>query len=277
LITDWVCPPLEAVSRRHTEFDPGDRVVIFTAKAGVQRFILGDSEIRLEPGNTVVLSARTTPKLRLSMTGQMRKRTIAFPAVSLEACGSDGPVPESLMLDESRPLVKLFRDYVDAIWPRLGEMNAAEIEVTRSSLLHLIAGAMRPEPLMLGDPALLPALRLQLEQWILENLTERVLVEDIAHANNVSTRTVHRAFALTGDTVGSVIRTHRLTNARRDLVTTQLPIGAIAHKWGYYDASHFGREFRRAFSASPGEYRDEFALHHQPHAHAVLGLLPTAG
>jgi AraC-like DNA-binding protein len=276
LITDWNCPPLEGVRSRATDFDPGDRVVLFTAQAGAQAFTLGDREISLRPGNTVVLSARSTPKLRLRMTERMRKRTIAFPAVSLEACGSDGPAPESLILDESRPLVKLFRDYVDAIWPRLREMNAAEIEVTRSSLLHLIAGAMRPEPSMLGDQALLPALRLQLEQWIIENLPERVLVEEIAHANNVSTRTVHRAFALTGDTVGSVIRTHRLTNARRDLVTTHLPIGAVAHKWGYYDASHFGREFRRAFSASPGEYRDEFGLHQQAKAQVDLGSLQTA-
>jgi AraC family transcriptional regulator, positive regulator of tynA and feaB len=219
-----------------------------------------------------------TPKLRLRAAGRMRKRTIAFPAISLEACGSDGPVPESLILDESRPLVKLFLDYVDAIWPRLREMNAADIEVTRSSLLYLIAGAMRPEPSTLGGEAFLPALRLQLEQWIIENLSlGRVQVEEIAHANNVSTRTVHRAFALTGDTVGTVIRTHRLTNARRDLVTTRLPKNAIAHKWGYYDASHFGREFRRSFSASPGDYRDEFGRHHQTNGRAELGSLLTAG
>lgn len=279
LITEWRCPPLEAVGARHNDVDPGDRVVVFTARSGVQRFMLGDREIALQPGNTVVLSTPTmTPKLRLRVAGHMCKRTIAFPAASLESCGSDGPVPESLILDESRPLVKLFCDYVDAIWPLLEGMNAAEIEVTRSSLLHLIAGTMRPEPSTLESQAFLPALRLQLEQWIIENLSlGRVLVEEIAHANNVSTRTVHRAFALNGDTVGSFIRTHRLTSARRDLVTTQLPIGAIALKWGYYDASHFGREFRRSFSASPGDYRDEFGLHRRTNARPDLGTLQTAG
>lgn len=274
LITDWTCPPLEAVRSRRADLDDGDRVVLLTAHAGLQRFLLGDREIALKPGATLLLSARMTPKLRLTIAGPMRKRSIAFPAVSLEACGSDGFVPESRILDESRPLMKLIRAYVDAIWPRLGEMNAAEVEVTRSSLLHLIAGALRPEPSTLGGEAFLPALRVQLEQWIIDNLQlGRVLVEEIAHANSVSTRTVHRAFALTGDTVGSIIRTHRLRNARRDVVSTRLPMSAIAHKWGYYDASHFGREFRRAFSASPGDYRNEFGLR----LPADQGALATAG
>jgi AraC-like DNA-binding protein len=278
LITDWNCPPLEAGSSRDTEFDPGDRVVVLTAQTGVQRIMLGDVELSLQPGTMVMLSTRATAKLRLSMSRRMRKRTLTFPAVSLEACGSDRSVPESMVLDETRPLVKLFRDYVDAIWPRLQEMNASEIEATRSSLLHLIAGAIRPEQSSVADQAWLPALRLQLEQWIIDNLAlGRVLVEEIAHANNVSTRTVHRAFSLTGDTVGSVIRAHRLSNARRDLVTTHLPVGAIAHKWGYYDASHFGRDFRRSFSVSPGGYRDEFGMSQEANEQPDLGSLQKVG
>jgi AraC-like DNA-binding protein len=39
-------------------------------------------------------------------------------------------------------------------------------------------------------------------------------------------------------------------------VHTNLSIAAIAHRWGFCDASHFGREFRRHLSLSPGDYRE---------------------
>ena len=60
----------------------------------------------------------------------------------------------------------------------------------------------------------------------------------------------------TGDTVGAVVRKYRLAAARDDLVHTNLSIAAIAHRWGFCDASHLGREFRRYLSLSPGDYRE---------------------
>jgi AraC-like DNA-binding protein len=38
-------------------------------------------------------------------------------------------------------------------------------------------------------------------------------------------------------------------------VHTASSSAAIAHRWGFCDASHLGREFRREFSMSPGDYR----------------------
>ena len=73
-------------------------------------------------------------------------------------------------------------------------------------------------------------------------------------------RTVHRAFAATGDTVGSVVRRHRLAAARKDLVHTTQSVATIAYRWGFCDASHLGREFRREMSMSPGDYRDAYSV-----------------
>jgi AraC-like DNA-binding protein len=75
----------------------------------------------------------------------------------------------------------------------------------------------------------------------------------------VSTRTIHRAFALTGDTMKSVVRAQRLAAVRQDLLNTNLTIARIAHRWNYCDASHLGREFRDAFGISAGEYRQTYA------------------
>ncbi|MDV7269017.1 helix-turn-helix transcriptional regulator, partial [Rhodococcus oxybenzonivorans] len=140
----------------------------------------------------------------------------------------------------------------------------AEVDAARDALLTLVAGVIRSNTCAAYDgPALLPALRSQLEGWIKEHLRGGpIRVVDMAKAFNVSSRTVHRAFSLTGDTVGSVVRMQRLAGARRDVVATSLPIGSIAHRWGYYDASHFGREFKTFLSMSPSDYRDSFGAFH---------------
>ena len=68
-------------------------------------------------------------------------------------------------------------------------------------------------------------------------------------------RTVNRIFNATGQTVGEVIRVRRLARAREDLVDSDRPVSAIAHRWGFSDPSHFTRSFKAHYGASPREYR----------------------
>lgn len=112
----------------------------------------------------------------------------------------------------------------------------------------------------MNDQSALPALRAQLDRSIAERLKDGpVRLEDLAAEHRVSTRTIHRAFELTGDTMKSVVRAQRVAAVRHDLLNTNLTIAAIAHRWNYYDASHLGREFRRVFGISAGEYRQSYA------------------
>ena len=39
------------------------------------------------------------------------------------------------------------------------------------------------------------------------------------------------------------------------LKTTRLPVAEVALRVGYDDPSRFGRHFKRAFSATPAQYR----------------------
>jgi AraC-like DNA-binding protein len=78
----------------------------------------------------------------------------------------------------------------------------------------------------------------------------------IASAHAVSIRTVHRVFSATGQTVGEVVRLRRLARARDDLTSGARPISAIAHRWGFYDTSHFSRTFKARYGSSPADYRN---------------------
>lgn len=57
----------------------------------------------------------------------------------------------------------------------------------------------------------------------------------------------------------SVVRAQRVAAVRQDLLNTNLTIATIAHLWNFYDAGRLGREFRRVFGISAGEYRQNHA------------------
>jgi AraC-like DNA-binding protein len=176
-----------------------------------------------------------------------------------------GDIPCCLLLDRDRPLVPLFRSFLDQVWRQAPGMNASELEAARAALVALTAGAIRTQGRSAADRSALPALRAQLDKWITRNLDKGpIRVEDLAAAHNVSTRTIHRAFAATGDTMTSVVRARRLAAVREDIIHTDLTVAAIAHRWGYYDPSHLGREFRRFFGAAPSEYRQAYGCCGRP-------------
>lgn len=77
----------------------------------------------------------------------------------------------------------------------------------------------------------------------------------IAAVHHVGLRTLHRRYAASGLTVASWIRGRRLERARRDLVTTSLPVSTIAARWHFADSGHLARAFRAVYGVSPSAYR----------------------
>ncbi|WP_393915914.1 AraC-like ligand-binding domain-containing protein [Halostreptopolyspora alba] len=80
----------------------------------------------------------------------------------------------------------------------------------------------------------------------------------IAAAHHVSLRHLHAAFEPTDHTVASLIRLRRLERCQRDLsdpLLAHVPVAAIAARWGFADASHFGQVFKRHTGLPPGEFR----------------------
>jgi AraC family transcriptional regulator, positive regulator of tynA and feaB len=257
LITDWECPQLEGVRGNNFTRRDDDALLLFTASAGKQIIECEDQTVVLRPGGVLITSTRVPG--RFVIPHRLTKRTIRVPMTALSRFDTGSRVPKCLLMDTAEnPLAKILQDFLIGIDGQYGRMTSVEIEAARNALLTLIAGMLRASELPdVGDGELLPLLRRQLEAWIVNHLSDgAVRVRDLAAAHNVAPRTVHRAFEATGDTVGSIVRKHRLAAARDDLVNTNLSIAAIAHRWGFCDASHLGREFRREMSLSPSDYRE---------------------
>ncbi|WP_197517352.1 helix-turn-helix transcriptional regulator [Microbacterium karelineae] len=258
LVTDWVCTASEGTVCADRLADQAESLLVLAPLAGRQHLRTGDETFVLQPGNILLLNNRTAAAF--TIPDHLTKRTIKVPAVALSGFGLTHRLPDHLLLETaSSPLTLVFYDFLMSVNRRLPGMSGGEIESTRSALLALLAGLISGTRTDTASNDLLSVLRRQMEQWIAEHLDKGpIRLADMARAHNVAPRTVHRAFSSTGDTLGEVVRARRLAAARDDLVRSASTISAIAHRWGYCDASHFGREFRRGFGSAPGAYREAF-------------------
>ncbi|MEU0316785.1 helix-turn-helix transcriptional regulator [Nocardioides sp. NPDC006273] len=262
LLTDWDCPSFDGYVSRSVmkgEFDR-DVVVVMAGYAGEERLSFNETDALLGPGALLIVNGDGLRRASFSVRHSLRKRTLVVPCSALRAAGGALAIPSALSLGPDRPLVNMFHTFLGQVWTGLPEMTAIEREAVRTALITLLAGIVQSEGTGVNDQSALPALRAQLDRSIAERLNDGpIRLEDLAAEHRVSTRTVHRAFELTGDTMKSVVRAQRVAAVRQDLLNTNLTIAAIAHRWNYYDASHLGREFRRVYGISAGEYRQHYA------------------
>jgi len=109
-----------------------------------------------------------------------------------------------------------------------------------------------------------PETRLRALTWRIKAFIEERLGDpelspgQIAAAHHISLRYLHRIFHEQESTVGAWIRTRRLDRCRRDLTDPTLrdrPVSAVGARWGFVDATHFGRAFKARYGLNPREYR----------------------
>jgi AraC-like DNA-binding protein len=107
--------------------------------------------------------------------------------------------------------------------------------------------------------ALAETLLTRVERYIELNLTNaRLNPESIARANNVSVRQLYKVWPHDRPSIAEWIIRARLEGALGDMRKPEnrnLSVGFLARRWGFIDASHFGRRFRQAYSMTPRDYR----------------------
>ena len=96
--------------------------------------------------------------------------------------------------------------------------------------------------------------------YIEEHLGDRGLTPAaVAAEHHVSVRYLHRLFEPTGEGVATLVRRRRLDRCQRDLLDPRLverPVAAIGARWGFADAAHFTRAFKRVYGLPPAEFRE---------------------
>ncbi|MBF9000222.1 helix-turn-helix domain-containing protein [Vibrio nitrifigilis] len=93
----------------------------------------------------------------------------------------------------------------------------------------------------------------QIKSYIRAHLAdENLSLDTIAKAQNISTRTLSRLFAETGETPRQWLQSQRLSAAYNALSLGKVRnVTEAAYQFGFKDLSHFSRSFRQRFSVSP--------------------------
>jgi AraC family transcriptional activator of tynA and feaB len=163
--------------------------------------------------------------------------------------------PGVVGVDES-PVARLLTGMVHSLTGETEVLPALAASAIRNALLELIIGAASGLTDVSPRRAASDALRQEIEHWIGERVrAETVSPAEAGAAHGLSVRSLHRLFADAGQTFGGVVRKVRVERAKRDLALTTDTVQTIAMRWGYADASHFCREFKRHYGITTREFR----------------------
>jgi AraC family transcriptional regulator, positive regulator of tynA and feaB len=249
----WDCPRSRGV-RRPADVRRGEPeiAVVLFATSGKEFLDNGQSRIVLTPARGLLVSSYQP--FSFETGGGLQKLSLTVPRVVLDEVSPRLAIGSGMELDTSRPAVRLLRDFLLLVWSGAHRMTESETHAAQSAVLSLLSGAVgQGTP---GDGGATAALRSKMDAWIDRNLASgQLTVSDLAAAHHVSERTVQRVFAHDGETVSSVVRRRRIAQARCELVRTSLPIASVAARAGYFDPSHFAREFRHFYGETPRQHR----------------------
>jgi len=93
-------------------------------------------------------------------------------------------------------------------------------------------------------------------RYIKDNYREPIMVTDILRENPMARRSLERKFRdLYGCSIVEQIRNLRISEARRLLAETDMPITVLAEECGFSSYNYLNRVFREETGLSPSEYR----------------------
>ncbi|MFJ9846045.1 helix-turn-helix domain-containing protein [Kitasatospora sp. NPDC101155] len=154
------------------------------------------------------------------------------------------------------PEVRLLVAHANMVYDTMPDLSPTGVQAARNTLIEL-AKAVAMRRFDDAEPRLAPALA-----QAAKNLADSRLVEPelspamLARELNVSLRTLHRAFAATGESVSGYVRDRRLEEARLALTarSDRLSVSELAAYWQFADRSHFIRAFKKRYGQTPTQY-----------------------
>lgn len=242
-------------------------LLLFVQLSGSHRFQQSKKPAVLRPGDWCMLDTLDridcwTQNERAELLGFTLARPVDPELKGLSERGFarrfDGKLGTSRVLQ--RTLLELFAQ-LNNVAPSSGSgLCNAVTTIVWDALREQLAA---PPPLLYRDIQVS-----RLKAYIESQLSDPVLsVDAIAQGCGLSTRSVHRAFAL--DPAGSVSayvwrrRLERCAEALRDEKQAQQSIASICLQWGFHNTSHFSRAFRQQFGLAPRMFRSLERSHPQ--------------
>jgi AraC-like DNA-binding protein len=220
----------------------------------------GGREAELAPGDLAVVDL--TRPATWAMSGPMRMVAVTFPRSLLPLAVDELAGLTGVRFAGDHGPAALISALARRLPRHLDECEAADGARLGTAVLDLLFAALAARSDARGrlpDDTRRRALLLHVHAFIEERLGDPALSPgEVAAGNYISIRYLHKLFETEQTTVAEWIRSRRLERSRRDLLDpayADRPVDAIGARWGFMDAAHFSRVFKRRFDAPPAEYR----------------------
>lgn len=178
-----------------------------------------------------------------------------FPSYMIERYASD----DKLVMDTGEPIRRRVELVANADGSISWHVTSKFPLMDRSGECVGIVGYMRD--FERSDDAWKPYRRMNAAvDYISEHYGEPIEIADLAQVASLSLSQFERRFRTAfQQTPSRFLIRYRLTRASQLLVHTDKTLSEIAHEVGFYDHSHFSREFQKLFNMAPGRYRTKHA------------------
>jgi AraC-like DNA-binding protein len=213
----------------------------------------GDGFVAVAPGQIALLDMTRPMRNRATTT---RVITASVSREVLQASLGSTASLHGRIIDQDKAL--LLADYMKSLAARAPEIGEADLPAVSRAFIDLLTVAAGSVELSRGADLrrLEFARRESVKRFIEANLAFDLTADAVCEATGVSRATLYRIFQPDGG-IGGVIQARRLVRLRAALgdPADERPLVDIAQLCGFKSESHMGRLFRKAFAASPGEYR----------------------
>lgn len=215
-------------------------------------------EAQFGPGDLILSDGRAPYRIRFG--APFRQLVLTIDRRRLEARLPQAERRTAIRIGGQSGPARIASAYLSALREQAPHLGIAE-EALGECALDLVALAfggdsIAPGPANDGDGQLLVG---RIKAFIEAHLKDPLLTPDlIAQRHGISRRYLYRLFEEERETIAGYIWQRRLNHCRDALTDASgrhRNISEIAFEWGFNDASHFCRAFRRAFGASPRDFR----------------------
>jgi AraC-like DNA-binding protein len=213
-------------------------------------------EARFGPGDMILSDCRSPYRIR--MDAPFRQLVLTLDRRRLEARLPQAVRRTAIRVDGNIGPARVASAFLGALRePHLGIAEEALGECALDLVALAFGGdSLSPGPAGDGEQ---PLLLDRIKAFIEAHLKNPQLTPDfIAHRHGISRRYLYGLFEAERDSVSGYIWQRRLMHchdALGDANSLERNISEIAFEWGFNDASHFTRAFRRAFGTSPRNFR----------------------
>jgi AraC-like DNA-binding protein len=230
---------------------------------GVELVREGGRELALKAGDVVLWDGMEPTEVEIAEA--FYKRTLLFPRDQVVAVCPRLAELRALPSLDGNGTARLLVRYMNALALELPQMDPAASAAAATAALELLRAAVEPS-LPTDRAAARAAMRAEIGRYVRTHLQDPALgPASIAGAYAMSVRALHALFEDVDASVAGLVRSERLRRCLEDLQRANGgSVTDIAFRWGFCDAAHFSRVFKREFGATPSEVRHGAAAGIEP-------------